>query len=143
MLGFALEQALFTASTHGVPQQCGTRSHPTPADKPVSIKIYADPIPVNCRKVIAGLDLIGAPYELVRVDFFKGDHKAEPYLSLNPNASVPAMTDGGLRALGIECDVAVRGRQVRQRGGVPARLADPRRYQPLAAVGGFTTTRSN
>ena len=60
----------------------------------MGIKIYADPITINCRKVIAGLKLIGAPYELVHVDYFKGEHKAEPYLSLNPNASVPAMTDG-------------------------------------------------
>jgi glutathione S-transferase len=59
----------------------------------MSIKIYADPITVNCRKVIAGFQFIGAPYELVHVDYFKGEHKAEPYLSLNPNASVPAMTD--------------------------------------------------
>jgi len=58
------------------------------------LKIYADPITVNCRKVLAGLDLIGAPYELVHVDYFKGEHKAEPYIRLNPNASVPAMTDG-------------------------------------------------
>ena len=60
----------------------------------MSIKLHADPITINCRKVIAGLDLIGAPYELIHVDYFKGEHKAEPYLSLNPNASVPAMTDG-------------------------------------------------
>jgi glutathione S-transferase len=60
----------------------------------MTIKIYADPITVNCRKVLAGLALIGAPYELVHVDYFKGEHKAEPYLSLNPNASVPALTDG-------------------------------------------------
>lgn len=60
----------------------------------MSIKIYADPITVNCRKVLAGLELIGAPYELVHVDYFKGEHKVEPYLSLNPNASVPALTDG-------------------------------------------------
>jgi glutathione S-transferase len=60
----------------------------------MTIKIYADPITVNCRKVIAGFELIGAPYELVHVDYFKGEHKAEPYLSLNPNATVPAMTDG-------------------------------------------------
>ena len=60
----------------------------------MSIKIYADPITVNCRKVLAGLNLIGADYELVHVDYFKGEHKAEPYLSLNPNASVPALTDG-------------------------------------------------
>jgi glutathione S-transferase len=60
----------------------------------MSIKIYADPITVNCRKVMAGMDLIGAPYELVHVDYFKGEQKMEPYLSLNPNASIPAMTDG-------------------------------------------------
>jgi glutathione S-transferase len=58
------------------------------------LKIHADPITVNCRKVLAGLDLIGAPYELVHVDYFKGEHKAEPYLTLNPNASVPSMVDG-------------------------------------------------
>ena len=60
----------------------------------MTIKIHADPITINCRKVIAGLRLIGAPYELVHVDYFKGEQKAEPYLSLNPNASIPAMTDG-------------------------------------------------
>ena len=40
------------------------------------------------------MDLIGAPYELVHVDYFKGEHKEQPYLQLNPNASVPALTDG-------------------------------------------------
>lgn len=59
------------------------------------MKIYADPITVNCRKVIAGLELIGAPYEVAHVDYFKGEQKAEPYISLNPNASVPAMVDDG------------------------------------------------
>lgn len=60
----------------------------------MSLTIYADPITVNCRKVLAGLDLIGMPYELRHVDYFKGEHRAEPYLSLNPNAAVPAMADG-------------------------------------------------
>ena len=60
----------------------------------MTMKIHADPITVNCRKVLAGLDLIGAPYELVHVDYFKGEQKAQPYISLNPNASVPAMVDG-------------------------------------------------
>jgi glutathione S-transferase len=61
----------------------------------MSIQIYADPITVNCRKVLAGLRLIGAPYELVHVDYFKGEHRAEPFVSLNPNASVPALRDDG------------------------------------------------
>ena len=38
----------------------------------MSIKIYADPITVNCRKVIAGFDLIGAPYELVHRRLLQG-----------------------------------------------------------------------
>jgi glutathione S-transferase len=58
------------------------------------MQIYADPITVNCRKVLAGLELMGAPYELKHVDYFKGEQKAEPYLSLNPNASIPALVDG-------------------------------------------------
>ncbi|MDE2146709.1 MAG: glutathione S-transferase family protein [Burkholderiales bacterium] len=60
------------------------------------MQIYADPITVNCRKVLAGLSLIGAPYTLKHVDYFKGEQKLAPYVELNPNASIPAMTDGDL-----------------------------------------------
>ena len=60
------------------------------------MQIHADLITINCRKVLAGLDLIGAPYELVHVDCFKGEQKGEPYMAINPNASVPAMVDGDL-----------------------------------------------
>ncbi len=60
------------------------------------MKIYADPITVNCRKVLAGLDLIGAPFERVHVDYFKGEQKLDAYLAINPNASMPAAVDGDL-----------------------------------------------
>ena len=60
------------------------------------MKIYADPITVNCRKVLAGLDFIGAPYERVHVDYFKGEHKEAAYTAINPNAAVPALVDGDL-----------------------------------------------
>lgn len=60
------------------------------------MKVYADPITVNCRKVLAGLDLLGAPYELVHVDYFKGQQKDEAYTRINPNASLPALVDGDL-----------------------------------------------
>jgi glutathione S-transferase len=58
------------------------------------MKIYADPITVNCRKVFAGLELMGAPYEHVHVDYFKGEQKADAFVAVNPNASLPAMVDG-------------------------------------------------
>jgi glutathione S-transferase len=60
------------------------------------MKIHADPITVNCRKVLAGLQLMSAPYELVHVDYFKGEQKSAAYLAINPNASIPAMVDGDL-----------------------------------------------
>ena len=58
------------------------------------MQIYADPITVNCRKVLAGLDFMGAPFERVHVDYFKAEQKEPAYTALNPNASVPALKDG-------------------------------------------------
>ena len=58
------------------------------------MQIYADPITVNCRKVLAGLDFLGAPFERVHVDYFQAAQKTPEYLAINPNASVPAMRDG-------------------------------------------------
>lgn len=58
------------------------------------MQIFADPITVNCRKVLAGLSLMDVPYELVHVDYFKGEQKSADYVAINPNASLPAMKDG-------------------------------------------------
>lgn len=58
------------------------------------MKIYADPITVNCRKVLAGLELMNVPFERVHVDYFTGGHKAATYQAINPNESLPAMVDG-------------------------------------------------
>ena len=58
------------------------------------LELHADPITINCRKVLAGLQLMDAPYKLVHVDYFKGAQKEMPHIGLNPNASVPAMRDG-------------------------------------------------
>lgn len=58
------------------------------------MQIYADPITVNCRKVLAGLALMEVPYELVHIDYFKAEQKSEAYMALNPNAALPALKDG-------------------------------------------------
>ena len=58
------------------------------------MKLYADPITVNCRKVMAGFALMDIPYEHHHVDYFKSEQKTEAYLSVNPNAALPAMQDG-------------------------------------------------
>ncbi|WP_416897072.1 MAG: glutathione S-transferase family protein [Minwuia sp.] len=60
------------------------------------MEILADPITVNCRKVLAGLKMIGSDYTLTKVDYFQGEQKSPEYVAINPNASIPAMRDGDL-----------------------------------------------
>ncbi len=60
------------------------------------MKLYYDPITVNCRKVLAGFDFLGQKFDTVKVDYFTGEHKQQPYLTVNPNASLPALEDGDL-----------------------------------------------
>ena len=58
------------------------------------MKLYYDPITVNCRKVVAGLDLIGVDYDEEVLSYFGGDHKKPAFTAINPNAEIPALTDG-------------------------------------------------
>ncbi|GJM05265.1 MAG: thiol:disulfide oxidoreductase [marine bacterium B5-7] len=57
------------------------------------MKIYADPISVNSRKVITGLKLMDIDYTLERIDYFQGQHKSPEYLAINPNGCMPSMID--------------------------------------------------
>ncbi len=61
------------------------------------MKLYYDPITVNCRKVVAGLDLIGADYDEEVLSYFGGDHKKPEFAAVNPNAEMPALTDGDMK----------------------------------------------
>jgi len=42
------------------------------------------------------LEEIGCPYELVRLDLSKGEHKKPGYLAIHPHGVVPALCDGDL-----------------------------------------------
>ena len=61
------------------------------------MRLYYDPITVNCRKVAAGFILMNVPFEEARVDYLGGGHKAPEYLDINPNASLPALVDGDFK----------------------------------------------
>jgi glutathione S-transferase len=61
------------------------------------MKLYMDPITVNCRKVLAGFDLMGINHELEHVDYFTGGQKKPEYLAINPNGALPALVDGDLK----------------------------------------------
>lgn len=60
------------------------------------LQVYLDPCTVNSRKVLAGLDLLSAPFELRRVDYLAGGHKQPDFLKINPMGALPAATDGDL-----------------------------------------------
>ena len=57
------------------------------------IKFYYHPSP-NPAKVALLLEETGLPYELVPVDTRKGEQFDPAFLSINPNAKTPAITDG-------------------------------------------------
>jgi glutathione S-transferase len=57
------------------------------------MKLYCDPITVNCRKVLAGFDLMGAQFKLIKLNYFAGDQRKPEYLAINPNGMLPSLVD--------------------------------------------------
>jgi glutathione S-transferase len=60
------------------------------------IKLHATLGSVNGYKVRLLLGILGLPYQLVELDMYGGEHKREPFLSLNPFGQMPAMEDGNV-----------------------------------------------
>lgn len=60
------------------------------------LDVYLDPCTINCRKVLAGLQLLDVPYNEHFIDYFGGGHKDPEYMKINPCATVPAAKDGDL-----------------------------------------------
>jgi glutathione S-transferase len=58
------------------------------------IRVHATKGSINGYKVRLFLKLLELPYELVELDMYGGEHKREPFLSLNPFGQMPALTDG-------------------------------------------------
>jgi glutathione S-transferase len=62
----------------------------------MTIQVYSDPCTINSRKVLAGLEEMGADYRQNFIDFFAGEQKSEEFKKINPHATVPAATDDNL-----------------------------------------------
>lgn len=59
------------------------------------VRFYFHPTP-NPMKVALLLEELGAPYEIVPVDIFKGEQHAPAFREINPNGKVPALVDDGV-----------------------------------------------
>jgi len=60
------------------------------------LRLHGHELSGNSTKVRLLLDLAGIPYEWVRVDLMKGEHKGEAFLALNPFGQVPVLEDGDI-----------------------------------------------
>jgi glutathione S-transferase len=58
------------------------------------IRVHATKASINGYKVRLLLSMLGLPFTLVELDMYGGEHKREPFLSLNPFGQMPALTDG-------------------------------------------------
>ncbi|KAL7151228.1 hypothetical protein ABFS83_04G017400 [Erythranthe nasuta] len=63
----------------------------------MAIKVHCTVLSTAAMKVIACLNEKGLDYEIVPIDMRAGEHKKEPFLSLNPFGQVPAFEDGDLK----------------------------------------------
>ena len=61
-----------------------------------SIKIHGFPLSGHSHRVELFANLAGITHENVFVDLAAGEHKQEPFLSLNPFGQVPVLEDGDL-----------------------------------------------
>jgi glutathione S-transferase len=59
----------------------------------MAIKLYSWPQSSGTR-VAWALEELGLPYEYVKLDPMKQEHRAPGYLAVNPQGKVPALTDG-------------------------------------------------
>ncbi|OWM77996.1 glutathione S-transferase APIC-like [Punica granatum] len=61
------------------------------------LKVHGNPMSTAATRVLACLIEKGLEFEFVMVDMRSGEHKKEPFLSLNPFGQVPAFEDGDLK----------------------------------------------
>jgi glutathione S-transferase len=60
------------------------------------MKVFGHPMSTCTRKVLTTLHETATPFELVMVDFAKGEHKQPAHLARHPWGRIPALEDDGL-----------------------------------------------
>jgi glutathione S-transferase len=61
------------------------------------MKLYCDPVSTVCRPILLFLADHDLPVESVLVSLATHENRADWYLEINPNGTVPALVDGGFR----------------------------------------------
>jgi glutathione S-transferase len=80
------------------------------------IKLYSTLQSINGYKVRLLLSMLDLPYERVEIDMYGGEHKREPFLTLNPFGQMPALTDGEFKIADSHACLVYLARKYDRRG---------------------------
>ncbi|WP_462137269.1 glutathione S-transferase family protein [Candidatus Mycalebacterium sp.] len=58
------------------------------------MKLYTHPLSGNAYKSELLLSYLGAEFEKIVIDIFKGEHQTDEFKKLNPNCKIPVLVDG-------------------------------------------------
>lgn len=64
------------------------------------LTVYGDYFIAETRTLLLLIQLGDTSHQFIEVNTFKGDHRKEEYIRLNPTGSVPTMTEGRYLLLG-------------------------------------------
>jgi glutathione S-transferase len=95
----------------------------------MGIKVYGNVVSPGVQRVLAILYEKELKYELVEVNMSAGDHKKEPYISLNPFGQIPALEDGDLKL--FESRAIVKYIDDAYKGKEPLSFDDPKKMGPV------------
>ncbi len=94
------------------------------------IRVHSTLGSINGYKVRLLLALLEVPYELVELDMYSGEHKREPFLTLNPFGQMPALTDGAFTIADSHACLVYVARKHDSRGGGCRAMPRARRKSP-------------
>ena len=78
---------------------CGGSTH-IPRNGNNALTVYGDFFNSDTRTILSLLYIAGVPHQFQEVDTFKGDHKKEPYIAINPTSQIPLIQEGGFKVIG-------------------------------------------
>ena len=64
------------------------------------LTVWGDFFNADTRTILSLLYIAGVPHQFEEVDYFKGEHQKEPYLSVNPTGQIPMVSEGSFKILG-------------------------------------------
>ena len=102
-----------------------------------AIRIHGHPLSGHSHRAVLFASLAGIDHETVEVDLLAGEHKQQPFLSLNPFGQVPVIEDGATVVADSNAILVYLARKYAPNWlpEDPAALADVQRFLSLAAGG--------